>query len=151
MTENPDFSHEASRRFAYLMNQIDELYHKVNAKSSLSDSVSWIFYCLYDMGGPCNQSEFTHRYGISRKTINSALSKLESLALVKRTAGDGRNVIVSLTDEGLSLAEKSVVPMIAAEDSVFDTWTQEEKSNFFSLMEKYKSALEKQFKERELI
>ena len=133
------------------MNQIDELYHKVNAKSSLSDSVSWIFYCLYDMGGPCNQSEFTHRYGISRKTINSALSKLESLALVKRTAGDGRNVIVSLTKEGLSLAEKSVVPMISAEDSVFDTWTQEEKSHFFSLMEKYKSALENQFKARELI
>lgn len=151
MTENPDFSHEASRRFAYLMNQIDELYHKANAKCSLSDSVSWIFYCLYDMGGPCNQSEFTHRYGISRKTINSALSKLESLALIKRTAGDGRNVIVSLTEKGLSLAEKSVVPMISAEDSVFDTWTQEEKSQLLFLTEKYKTELEKQFKEQELI
>lgn len=151
MAENQNLSHEATRRFAYLMNQIDELYHKVNAKSSLSDSVSWIFYCLYDMGGPCNQSEFTHRYGISRKTINSALSKLESLGLVKRTAGDGRNVIVSLTEKGLSLAEKSVVPMISAEDSVFDSWTQEEKSLFLSLTEKYKNELEKQFKTQELI
>lgn len=81
----------------------------------------------------------------------SALSKLESLGLIRRTAGDGRNVIVSLTEKGLSLAEKSVVPMISAEDSVFDSWTQQEKSQFFSLMEKYKSALEKQFKELELI
>ncbi|MEE0886111.1 MAG: MarR family transcriptional regulator [Treponema sp.] len=151
MAENQNLSHEAARRFTYLMNQIDELYHKVNAKSALSDSVSWILYCLFDMGGPCNQSEFTRLYGISRKTINSALSKLESLGLVKRTAGDGRNVIVSLTEQGLALAKKSVEPMIAAENSVFDTWTQAEKSQFFSLMEKYKSALEKQFKVQELI
>lgn len=75
MAKNPDFSHEASRHFAYLMNQIDELYHKVNVKSALSDSVSWILYCLFDMCGPCNQSEFTRLYGISRKTINSALEK----------------------------------------------------------------------------
>lgn len=151
MAENQNPSHEASRRFTYLMNQIDELYHKVSAKSSLSDSVSWILYCLYDMGGPCNQSEFTRLYGISRKTINSALSKLESLGLVKRTAGDGRNVIVSLTEEGLALAEKSVEPIIGAENSVFASWTQEESNQFFSLMEKYKSALENQFKERNLI
>lgn len=151
MAENQNPSHEASRRFTYLMNQIDELYHKVNAKSAISDSVSWILYCLYDMGGPCNQSEFTRLYGISRKTINSAISKLESLGLVKRTTGDGRNVIVSLTEEGLALAEKSVEPIIGAENSVFDSWTQEESNQFFSLMEKYKSALEKQFKERDLI
>ncbi len=151
MTGNQNLSHEATRRFTYLMNQIDELYHKANTKCSLSDSVSWIFYCLYDMDGPCNQSEFTRRYGISRKTINSALSKLESLGLVKRAAGDGRNVIVSLTEKGLALAEKSVVPMISAEDSVFDKWTQEEKSQFLSLAEKYKNELEKQFQGRGLI
>lgn len=151
MAENKNFSHEASRCFTYLMNQIDELYHKANAKCSLSDSVSLIFYCLYDMGGPCNQREFTRLYGISRKTINSALSKLESLDLVKRTAGDGRNVIVSLTEEGLSLAEKSVVPMISAENSVFDTWTPEEKSQLLLLTEKYKNELEKQFQGRGLI
>ena len=151
MAENQNPSHEASRRFAYLTNQIDELYHKVNAKSSLSDSVSWIFYSLYDMGGPCNQSEFSRLYGISRKTINSALSKLEQLGLVKRTAGDGRNVIVSLTEEGLALAEKSVEPIISAEDSVFDSWSPEEKEQLLFLTEKYRNDLENQFKRRELI
>lgn len=151
MAENQNLSHEAARRFTYLMNQIDELYHKVSAKSALSDSVSWILYSLYNMDRPCNQSEFTRLYGISRKTINSAISKLESLGLVKRTAGDGRNVIVLLTEQGLALAKKSVEPIISAENSVFDAWTQEEKSQFFSLMEKYKNELENQFKAQELI
>ena len=103
------------------------------------------------MGGPCNQSEFSRLYGISRKTINSALSKLEQLGLVKRTAGDGRNVIVSLTEEGLVLAEKSVEPIISAEDSVFDSWSPKEKEELLFLTEKYRNDLENQFKKRELI
>ena len=144
-------SHEETVRLDYILSQIDAVYHKASVKSSLSDSESWIFYFLYDVGAPCSQSESWRCYGISRKTINSALAKLESKNLVKRTSGGGRNVVVSLTDEGLAFAEKFIAPMIAAENSVFDSWPQEEKEKIISLAEKYRTCLFQEFQNRGLV
>lgn len=144
-------SHEETVRLDYILSQIDAVYHKASVKSSLSDSESWIFYFLYDVGAPCSQSEIWRCYGISRKTINSALVKLESKNLVKRTSGGGRNVVVSLTDEGLTFAKKFIAPMIAAENSVFDSWPQEEKEQIISLAEKYRTCLFQEFQKRGLV
>lgn len=144
-------SHEEIVRLDYILNQIDAVYHKASVKNSLSDSESWIFYFLYNNGEPCSQSEISRCYGISRKTINSALAKLESKNLVKRTSGGGRNVVVSLTDEGLAFAEKFIAPMIAAENSVFDSWPQEEKEQIISLSEKYRNGISQEFQKRGLV
>lgn len=144
-------SHEETVRLDYILNQIDAVYHRASVKCSLPDSESWIFYFLYDMGGPCNQSEISRRYGISRKTINSALAKLEKKNLVKREAGGGRNVVVSLTEEGLVFAEKFIAPMIEAENSVFDSWPQEEREQILSLAEKYRNELLEQFQKKGLV
>ena len=116
---------EITKRYNYLSSEINSLYHQ-------ADSVQNILYVLCDQGNQALQSEICSISGISRQTINSALSKLEQEGLVRVEPDKGRNTMVFLTEEGQKFAVEKVAPLFQIENKIWNEWTSEEQQQYLT-------------------
>lgn len=132
-----------SEQYTYLAGEINALYHEAAVKMGISDSVQNILYVLCDQGSRCSQSEIGRLTGISRQTINSAIRKLERDGIVYLEQGRGRNTIVCLTDQGKAFAAQRVVPLLEAEQKIWNEWTPEEQREYLRLTQKYRDGLKR--------
>ena len=132
-----------SEQYTYLAGEINALYHEAAVKMGLSDSVQNILYVLCDQGSRCSQSEIGRLTGISRQTINSAIRKLERDGIVYLEQGRGRNTIVCLTNQGKAFAAQRVVPLLEAEQKIWNEWTPEEQREYLRLTQKYRDGLKR--------
>lgn len=124
------------RRFNYLAGETSALYHEASLKMELSDSACQVLYALC-CEGKCGISDVCRLMGLSKQTVNSALRKLEIEELVKLEALDGKQKLISLTSKGSRFVKKTVVRLIEAENRVFNGWSEEERSEYLRLTEKY--------------
>ena len=127
--------------FNELSYDIDGLYSRFALSSNLSDSELWILYIILLNGGEASQCDVCKAFCVSRKTINSAVTKLEKKKILERRSGEGKKVLLSLTDTGKVLAQKTAVPLIKAENEAVKGWTDEEKSMLLDLTKKYYEGL----------
>lgn len=132
-----------SEQYTYLAGEINALYHEAAVKMGISDSVQNILYVLCDQGSRCSQSEIGRLTGISRQTINSAIRKLERDEIVYLEQGQGRNTIVCLTNQGKAFAAQRVVPLLEAEQKIWNEWTPEEQREYLRLTQKYRDGLKR--------
>lgn len=132
-----------SEQYTYLAGEINALYHEAAVKMGISDSVQNILYVLCDQGSRCSQSEIGRLTGISRQTINSAIRKLERDGIVYLEQGQGRNTIVCLTNQGKAFAAQRVVPLLEAEQKIWNEWTPEEQREYLRLTQKYRDGLKR--------
>lgn len=131
---------ENLKHFNYLVSEIDTLYHEAAQKLGLSDSVMSILYALWNNGGSCPISDICRLSGIRKQTINSALRKLEQDHLICLTAHTRRRKLVSLTESGKCLARETVTRLIAIENEIFGSWSEEEQSEYLRLTREYMDA-----------
>ena len=134
---------EITKRYNYLSSEINSLYHQAAKKMGISDSVQNILYVLCDQGNQALQSEICSISGISRQTINSALSKLEQQGLVRVEPDKGRNTMVFLTEEGQKFAAEKVAPLFQIENKIWSEWTAAEQQQYLELTQKYRDSLKK--------
>ena len=73
--------------------------------------------------------------GASRQTVNSALRKLESERIVYLEIFEGRKKKVYLTPKGRQFAKDTVFRVIEAENEIFASWSDEEKSIYIDLIQ----------------
>ena len=132
-----------SEQYTYLAGEINALYHEAAVKMGISDSVQNILYVLCDQGSRCSQSEIGRLTGISRQTINSAIRKLERNGIVYLEQGQGRNTIVCLTNQGKAFAAQRVVPLLEAEQKIWNEWAPEEQREYLRLTQKYRDGLKR--------
>ena len=128
---------EELRRFNYIVGGIDQLYHEAALKLGLSDSALRILYTICGEGKPCPISLICRLSGMSKQTVNSALRKLENDGIIQLDAVDGRQKSASLTDKGIKLADATVSKIIAAENRIFGSWTERERTEYIRLTQKY--------------
>lgn len=95
------------RIFNYMMSEINAIYHDIAVRMGISDSVQSVLYAICENGEQCLQSDIYKQIGTSRKTINTAIHKLEKDGLVYLEQGQGRNTIVCLTESGKVFAKRS--------------------------------------------
>ena len=131
------------KRYNYVMNEINAIYHDAAIRMGISDSVQIIFYVICENGDHCLQREIYKHTGISRQTINSAIRKLEKEGFVYLEQGQGRNTIVHLTDTGKQIADKTARPILQIENEIYDEWTEEELRMYQELTERYRDSLKK--------
>lgn len=136
-------NHQKVKRYNYVMNEINAIYHDAAMRMGISDSVQSILYVICENGDRCLQSEIYKQTGISRQTINSAIRKLEKDGIVYLEQGQGRNTIVCLTDAGKEAADKKARSIIRIENEIFDEWTEEELRMYQELTERYRDSLKK--------
>lgn len=75
--------------------------------------------------------------GISKQTISSALRRLETDALVRLEAVDGRQKCVCLTEQGFALAEKTAKIELDMEAAILDGWSGGDRDAYLRLTKRY--------------
>lgn len=128
---------EDLRRFNYIVGGIDQIYHKAALKLGLSDSAMSVLYTICGEGKPCPLSLICRLSGTGKQTVNSALRKLENDGIIKLEAVDGKQKSAALTDKGREFAENTVARVIAAENRIFESWTEQEREEYISLTQRY--------------
>ena len=125
------------KKFNYLVSETDSVYHDIARHMGISDSTMNVLYSLHELGDGAYQRDIYKLYGSSRQTVNSSIRKMVKDGLIYLKDGEGRHVRVFLTDEGKSLQEQTVLPLINAENEIFESWTAEERSALIRLTKKY--------------
>ena len=94
------------------------LYHAAAQRCGLSDAAFWTLYALVTSCEPLTQEPHCGGLGHPQtQTLNSAVAAMVKKGLLALCPGKGAHSgkIVTLTAEGRALAERTVVPVIAAE------------------------------------
>lgn len=107
---------EALRSFNHNFKALNEVYHSIAKKLSLSDSEFDVLYALYVLGEGCTQKAICDYAWVSKQTIHSAVRKLERQGRLRLERGQGREMRVFLTESGRALVNEKIPPVIAAEE-----------------------------------
>ena len=135
------------KRFNYLVSELDNCFREIAVQQGLADSASKILYTLLDSNGSCLLSHILRSTGIPKQTINSALRKLESEGILYLQQEEGRKKAVCLTEAGMDLAEKTVGQVQRIENEILESWTEEERSIYLDLTQRYLTQLRDKAKE----
>lgn len=128
--------HEASE-FNRLNHAIDKVYRDIALKSNLSDSAFIVFYTISEIGDGCSQKDICNTSSLSKQTIHSSIRCLEKAGYVRLASGKGRDKHIFLTAAGEQLIHEKIIPIVNAENSVFNEMTAEERSELLRITEKY--------------
>lgn len=127
-------------RFNSLITQTDSIYREAAFKLGLTYSAMMVLYAVLNNGGSCPISDIC-AFGINKQTVNSALRKLETEDVVFLEAAGGRRKNVRLTENGMALAEKTILKIINTENEIFASWTKNERETYIELTKRYMNQL----------
>lgn len=137
---------EAFKEYFEIMGRIENAYHEAALKMKMSDSEMDILYVLYSYPEGCNQSVLYKQSCLTRSTVNTALKKMEGKGVLSILPGEGRNTRVVATDSGRELIENTVCRVIAIENEIYDSWSQEEQELFMRINRDYAQKLSERVK-----
>ncbi len=125
------------RRMNYMLSEINALYHEASCRLGVSDSIMMVLYSICCCGEGCMLSNIYKLSGTAKQTINSAIRKMEKDKLLYLENSGGKAKRVFLTESGRELAEKTAMPLIAAENSILEGWSEHEADLYGELQKKY--------------
>lgn len=123
--------------FNRLYREMDQIYHGLAVSGGMSDSAFIILYTIAELGEGCLQKDIAAWCSLSRQTVNSSVQKLKAQGFLTLDSGRGREKGVFLTEEGRSLLESKIFPVMEMESEVFEEMPPEESQKLLELMEKY--------------
>ncbi|MBT9675168.1 MarR family transcriptional regulator [Gemmiger formicilis] len=128
-------------------NECNALYHAVAQRCGLSDAAFWVLYALRTTHEPQTQNRMAAEWGQPKQTLNSAVAAMVKKGLVELCPGNGAHSgkIVTLTDEGRALAERTVEPVIAAEQQAMTRQGLAEVEQNCRLTQRYLECLRQEF------
>ncbi len=129
------------KEFNQLVEQINSAYHDFATACGMSDADFLVLYALLAHDGSCRQSKLYHESGQPKSTINSSVQRLQKQGVLRITQGEKRNTLVSLTEEGRCLADRTAGVLIAAEDRFYSSIPSEDVSLFLRVNREYLAAL----------
>ena len=138
-----DYIKKQQAEFNRSYEELDELYHRMAVWSGISDSVFTILYGICELGDGCRQKDICDMAYTSKQTINSSIRNMERDKLLRLEDGRGRDRHIYLTAKGKELLEKKILPVIQAENAVFQELSEEEGGELLRLMQRYRSILRK--------
>lgn len=127
-----------------LYKEIDDIYHSLARHYGLSDCALWILYTVIDIEEDYTQNKICEQLSLSKQTVNSALKKLEKDGYIKLelAPGNQKNKLVRLTKQGNIFANKAIGSVMTMEQNAFCHLTEEERTIFLNLYEKYVAKLQ---------
>ena len=139
---------EKTIRFAHLMKRITHFYHRHEEGPMMHPGQGKLLLLILRKE-PVGQKELVEMLDIRPSSLSELLKKLEAKGLITRTPDeqDKRNIIVTLTDEGKTLAEKAIAGKEAQEAKIFETLSEEERIQLGALTDKLCSAWQKELED----
>lgn len=131
------------KRYNYLIGETEATYHEISLKLGLSDSAMKILYAICDNGKSCLLQEICRSSGMSKQTVNSAIRKLENEGIVYLENVGQKAKNVCLTESGKELVQKTALRVIEIENSIFESWREEDVEFYLRLTEQYLVDLKK--------
>ncbi len=130
-----------------LIRETDELYHNVAKNLHLPDCAFWILYSLRESKLPLTQSDICNSLYYSKQTVNSALKKLETEGYIALcSSSDRRRKQLRLTEKGLLLAANTVERVMTAELEALTELSDQERTLFLAVFDKYTAILKQKMK-----
>lgn len=128
-------------------NECNALYHAAAQRCGLSDAAFWTLYALVTSCEPLTQNRIAADWGIPKQTLNSAVAAMVKKGLLTLCPGKGAHSgkIVTLTAEGRALAERTVGPVIAAEQQAMTRQGLAEVEQNCRLTQRYLECLRQEF------
>lgn len=128
-------------------NECNALYHAAAQRCGLSDAAFWMLYALVTSCEPLTQNRIAADWGIPKQTLNTAVAAMVKKGLLALCPGKGAHSgkIVTLTAEGRALAERTVVPVIAAEQQAMTRQGLAEVEQNCRLTQRYLECLRQEF------
>lgn len=128
-------------------NEYNALYHAAAQRCGLSDAAFWTLYALVTSCEPLPQNRIAADWGIPKQTLNSAVAAMVKKGLLALCPGKGAHSgkLVTLTDEGRALAERTVGPVIAAEQQAMTRQGLAEVEQNCRLTQRYLECLRQEF------
>ena len=128
-------------------NECNALYHTVAQRCGLSDAVFWLLYALCTADEPLTQNRIAADWALPKQTLNSAVAAMVKKGLVELFPGKGAHSgkLVTLTDEGRTLAARTVGPVIAAEQQAMTRQGLAEVEQNCRLTQRYLECLRQEF------
>lgn len=128
-------------------NECNALYHAAAQRCGLSDAAFWTLYALVTSCEPLTQNRIAADWGIPKQTLNTAVAAMVKKGLLALCPGKGAHSgkIVTLTAEGRALAERTVVPVIAAEQQAMTRQGLAEVEQNCRLTQRYLECLRQEF------
>lgn len=128
-------------------NECNALYHAAAQRCGLSDAAFWTLYALVTSCEPLPQNRIAADWGIPKQTLNSAVAAMVKKGLLALCPGKGAHSgkIVTLTAEGRALAERTVVPVIAAEEKAIRAFGLASAEEMHRLTQRHLECLQREF------
>lgn len=125
------------KQLMHILGEIDAAYHDASLKMGLTDSAMKILYSVHMAEGVLYSSEIARLCGMTRQTVSSALRTLERQGILYLEAGAGRSRPVRLTQAGEALCRERVAPVAAAEEAIWNGWTEADRADYLRLSRQY--------------
>lgn len=135
-TESITFD-EKMRAINCAISETSSVYHDVAQILEINDSELSILYVLRGFGDNMKLKEVIRLSGLCKQTVNSAVRKMENSGTILLSPENGKNKVVTLTEKGKQLAEKTADKVIKLERLVFSGWTKKDLDDYVRLSEKY--------------
>ncbi len=133
-------------KFAEQLNQIfyaqNEVYHRFAVKLKMTDMEYFTLDLLLRRGEGISQTDLVRAAGFPKQTVNTCCLRMEEDGLLTHRTGPYHSKIMELTDKGREYCKQTVGRVQEIEDTIFESWTEEEQSRFLALSKKYLSELE---------
>lgn len=125
------------KQLMHILGEINGAYHDASVKMGLADSEMQILYSVHMAEGKLYPSEIARLCGMSRQTVASALRSLEREGILYLETGAGRSRPVRLTQAGEELCRERVAPVAAAEEAIWNGWTEADWDAYLRLSRQY--------------
>lgn len=130
-------NYELFQEYLQISHQIDEFYHTLAQKQSLSDSALWVLWSLTELGEGCTQTDICRQIFQTKQTVHSSVRKLERDGVLALCPGEGREVALYFTDRGRELVREKILPVMEAERAAAQGLAEEEWQTVIQLSRKW--------------
>lgn len=122
-------------------------YHDYAVACGLSDPAMWTLYALYENRGeahPLTQNDIVETWMYPKQTVNFTITGLAKKGYVclEQLGGARNSKAIHLTEAGKQLCEKTIRPLMEAEENALRQLTEQERALLVRLNEAQCSALE---------
>lgn len=121
----------------------EALYRDVAACFELPPTAVWILYTLMDSNGEVAQQDLGEQWNFPKQTVNSTIQNLcrNGYITLSVIPGTRNRKSISLTEQGKILVEKTIRLLAEAEERAAAHLTEEERTLYLFLSEKFYNSL----------
>ncbi|MCI8384972.1 MAG: MarR family transcriptional regulator [Acutalibacter sp.] len=121
-----------------VLKEADDLYRSATRRLGVPECTLWVLYSLRVWPGPITQTQLCQLIHQPKQTINSALKAMEAKGHITLSPGsDRRTREITLTPQGVELAEQTADWLIRAEGQALASLQPAQRQAFLQAYRKF--------------